>query len=82
MHLIWSPGLCCSEEGEGEEAGVDKTGDVDEAETQSDEASLLKDSNASAAMWRPSTVSEFRFMMDEQEFNIRLVEVKTDVSSL
>ncbi|KAH3778153.1 hypothetical protein DPMN_179606 [Dreissena polymorpha] len=38
--------------------------------------------NGAEAVWKPGTaVSEFRFMMDEKEFNIKLVELKQTVNS-
>lgn len=38
-------------------------------------------SEDSEPMWRPGAVSDFKIMMNEQEFNIKLVEMKQDVNS-
>jgi hypothetical protein len=65
--------MCYSEEG-GEADGR-------KSETESQSAgSTGATSEDSEPMWRPGTISDFKVMMNEQEFNIKLVEMKQDVS--
>ena len=54
----------------------------DKVETS--EEGLLADGASSddGLVWKPETaVSEFRFMMEEKEFNIKLVELKQGVGT-
>lgn len=37
-------------------------------------------SEETESVWRPGAVSEFKLMMNEEEFNIKLVELKQGVS--
>jgi len=39
-----------------------------------------ENSEETESVWRPGAVSEFKLMMDEEEFNIKLVELKQVVS--
>lgn len=39
-------------------------------------------SETKESVWRPGAVSEFKLMMHEEEFNIKLVELKQGVCSL
>ncbi|XP_060590899.1 tetratricopeptide repeat protein 16-like isoform X2 [Ruditapes philippinarum] len=62
------------------EEGGEADGRKSETESQS-AGSTGATSEDSEPMWRPGTISDFKVMMNEQEFNIKLVEMKQDVNT-
>ena len=61
------------------EPGSEKGEETVDAETKS---VLSENTSETASHWKPAdaSISEFRFMMEETEFNIKMVEIKQDVS--
>lgn len=65
----------CSEE--------QKETDDKKSEKQDDDTGSVSSemtSEETESVWRPGAVSEFKLMMNEEEFNIKLVELKQGVS--
>ncbi|KAL4219087.1 Tetratricopeptide repeat protein 16 [Mactra antiquata] len=66
--------------GEGE-AQDDRKSEISQ-ETDSQSVGTTAESEVKQEpLWRPGTISDFKVMMNEQEFNVKLVEMKQDVNS-
>ena len=76
--IVWVWHLINSEEDAGDKKDAKTTSKVD-IDDQSETS--YSGTESTESMWKPpAMVSEFRFMMEETEFNVKLVEVKQEVS--